>query len=89
MYASVAENLGGKGLLIQTNVAGTIATSNDQFIVLDHHPMDSRTDIAQDQNTMQTLHHRMGTGGGNVPLIMEKKDDLCAGKQSKSRDHTG
>ena len=61
--------------MIQTNVAGTIATSNVQFIVLDHHPMDSRTDIAHDQNTMQTLARNMGAGGGNVPLIMVKKDD--------------
>ena len=40
-------------------------------IILDHHPADSRTDIADDQNTIQTLTSRMGTGGGNVPLIAE------------------
>ena len=40
-------------------------------ILLDHHPADSRTDIAEDQTAIQTLTSRMGTGGGNVPMIME------------------
>ena len=42
-----------------------------KVLILDHHPADSRTDIADDQNTIQTLTSRMGTGGGNVPLIAE------------------
>ena len=54
---------GGKGLLIQTNVSGTLSASNDQFIVLDHHPQDSRTDIAHDQTALQTLARNMGAGG--------------------------
>lgn len=33
-------------------------------IILDHHPADSRTDVAEDQKTVQTLTSRMGTGGG-------------------------
>ena len=66
---------GGKGLLIQTNVSGTLSASNDQFIVLDHHPQDSRTDIAHDQTAIQTLARNMGAGGGNVPLIMVKTND--------------
>lgn len=41
-------------------------------IILDHHPADSRTDIAEDQQTIQTLTSRMGTGGGNVPMILEQ-----------------
>ena len=40
-------------------------------ILLDHHPADSRTDIAEDQTAIQTLTSRMGTGGGNVPMILE------------------
>lgn len=76
-------------MLIQTNVSGTLSASNDQFIVLDHHPNDSRTDIAHDQKTVQTLTSRTGTGGGNVPLIMVKTNDVCVGKQSESRDHKG
>ena len=40
-------------------------------MILDHHPNDSRTDIAEDQQAVQTLTSRMGTGGGNVPMILE------------------
>jgi site-specific DNA-cytosine methylase len=40
-------------------------------IVLENHPSDSRIKYSKD-NVVQTLSSRMGTGGGNVPLIMEK-----------------
>ena len=39
-------------------------------ITLEHHPHDSRIRIAND-DISQTLNNRMGTGGNNVPLIME------------------
>ena len=42
-------------------------------IVIDHHPHDSRIKL-MDGEVCQTLPTRMGTGGGNVPLIMELKD---------------
>lgn len=35
-----------------------------KVLILDHHPNDSRTDIAEDQQAIQTLTSRMGTGGG-------------------------
>lgn len=38
-------------------------------IPLEHHPTDSRIGIEED-NAIQTLTSRMGTGGNNVPLIM-------------------
>lgn len=38
-------------------------------IVLEHHPNDSRLKISED-GVCQTLSTRMGTGGGNVPLVM-------------------
>lgn len=44
-----------------------------EAIIIEHHPNDSRTGIAKDQSTIQTLTSRMGTGGGNVPLIMVEK----------------
>ena len=44
-------------------------------IILDHHPADSRTEIVEDQETMQTLTSRMGTGGGNVPMILVTRND--------------
>lgn len=42
--------------------------------MLEHHPNDSRLKIAED-GICQTLSSRMGTGGGNVPLVMVEYDD--------------
>ena len=38
---------------------------------IENHPADSRVDI-DDSGKVQTLTSRMGTGGGNVPMVMEK-----------------
>ena len=35
----------------------------------EHHPNDSRLKIAED-GICQTLNSRMGTGGGNVPIVL-------------------
>ena len=42
---------------------------NGVVIALEHHPHDCRIKIADD-GTVQTLNARMGTGGGNVPLVL-------------------
>lgn len=42
-----------------------------QFIVIENHPADSRVDICKD-GKVQTLTSRMGTGGGNVPILLEE-----------------
>lgn len=39
-------------------------------MILENHPNDSRVKIKED-NIVQTLSSRMGTGGGNVPMVME------------------
>ena len=44
-------------------------------VALENHPADSRISISED-NTVQTLTSRMGTGGGNVPLVMG--NHVCA-----------
>lgn len=49
-------------------------TKHHEPIILEHHPNDSRIKI-DDSGICQTLSSRMGTGGGNVPLIMEIHDD--------------
>ena len=41
-----------------------------QAMPLEHHPQDSRINI-DESGMVQTLSHRMGTGGNNVPLVME------------------
>lgn len=40
-----------------------------KVLILEHHPNDSRLKISKD-DVCQTLSSRMGTGGGNVPLVM-------------------
>jgi len=46
-------------------------------LALENHPADSRVGISDDGN-VQTLTSRMGTGGGNVPLVMKIRCG-CAG----------
>ena len=42
---------------------------------IENHPADSRVDICE-SGKVQTLASRMGTGGGNVPMIMESHFDV-------------
>ena len=44
-----------------------------KYINLEYHPHDSRIRIA-DNEIVQTLNQRMGTGGGNVPIILVLND---------------
>lgn len=46
-----------------------------KHILLEHHPNDSRVRIVDD-GICQTLSQRMGTGGGNVPLVIEIDADI-------------
>lgn len=46
--------------------------------MIENHPADSRVRIAED-NICQALTGRMGTGGGNVPLV------LCFSKQKRAQ----
>lgn len=41
-------------------------------LILENHPADSRVKISEDGN-VQTLSSRMGTGGGNVPMVLGEK----------------
>lgn len=41
-----------------------------QIVAIENHPADSRVKISDD-GIVQTLSSRMGTGGGNVPMVME------------------
>ena len=43
-------------------------------IALENHPADSRVKISED-GKVQTLTSRCGTGGGNVPLVMDGAED--------------
>ena len=57
-------------------IAPTMATTygmvgNNQPFVVENHPSDSRVKLTDD-GLVQTLTSRCGTGGGNVPLLLEK-----------------
>ena len=51
-------------------------------VVVENHAQDSRVRILED-GKVQTLSGRMGTGGGNVPLCMQKCYGICS-KDSNS-----
>ena len=56
-----------------------------KFIVIENHPQDSRIKINKD-GICQTLATNMGTGGGNVPLVMitdESVQESTKGKEQK------
>lgn len=48
------------------------ASGAGRAVVIENHPQDSRVKINED-GVVQTLSGQMGTGGGNVPLILENK----------------
>ena len=64
---------GGDCMTISEGVTGTLRAQEHghQPIVLEYHPQDSRISIDENQDAIQTLTGKMGTGGNNVPLIME------------------
>lgn len=57
-------------------------------IALDYHPADSRIGIGEPEK-IQTLTSRMGTGGNNVPLVMDSKlpaeDEMLSAQTLKIR----
>lgn len=61
---------GGKGPLIQDNLAGTVACNNDQ-VLFENHPQDGRY---SETNVAPQITAFFGTGGGNVPLKVECGD---------------
>ena len=65
---------GGKGALIQADKSASLRTNNFQYLFqpvysVENHPNDSRVGINED-GMVQALTGRMGTGGGNVPLVL-------------------
>ena len=66
---------GGKGALIAKDLSATLRAGFAQTLFqpvfsVENHPADSRVDI-DESGKVQTLTSRMGTGGGNVPMVME------------------
>ena len=77
----------GKGALIQEDLSATLGVSQDQYLFqpvfsVENHPNDSRVGINED-GKVQALTSRMGTGGGNVPMVMQ-----CYSKSKRAQSAT-
>lgn len=70
--AAFAHQQGGKmpSLPFGEEVSPTLLSSQTMAVLIENHPNDSRVKLSED-NICQTLTSRMGTGGGNVPLVLE------------------
>ena len=66
-HSAKAHGIGYEAEKSPTLRAGVVPAA----MALESHPTDSRIGIADD-DICQTLTSRMGTGGGNVPLLMEE-----------------
>ena len=64
---------GGSIMGVSEDVAGSLRAEEHghQPILLDSHPNDSRVTIRED-GVVQTLSGRMGTEGGNVPMVIDE-----------------
>ena len=69
------ENLSPTLISSQTMAVVISEKSDKNITLLQNHPADSRVTIAED-NVVQTLSASMGTGGGNVPMIIEDRSNI-------------
>lgn len=53
-------------------------------LVIENHPNDSRVKI-RDDGICQALTTRMGTGGGNVPIVLEIDEEIYSNRNSCTR----
>ena len=65
-------------------ITGDVTNSTGAYdcFSIENHPSDSRVDI-DESGKVQTLTSRMGTGGGNVPMVME-----CYSKSKRAQSTT-
>lgn len=64
--------LGGHYWHDATCTLRAVMGDNQLAVAIENHPADSRIKF-DDSGTIQTLTTRMGTGGGNVPLVMNER----------------
>ena len=65
-HSAQARGIGYEEETSPTLRAGTVPAA----VALENHPADSRVKLSED-GKVQTLTSRMGTGGGNVPMVMD------------------
>jgi len=64
------------------------AGDNQAAVVIENHPADSRVKI-DESGVVQTLSGRMGTGGGNVPLVMNERQYAMTASEEVANTLTG
>lgn len=71
----VLNDQGGQQMHVSENSTATLRAEEHghQPVVLENHPNDSRVKISE-SGVVQTLSGRMGTGGGNTPMLMENSE---------------
>ena len=75
------------GMPVEENLQPTMTANGAGAVAyaIENHAMDSRVTM-DDSGIVQTLNARMGTGGGNVPLVLMKRDELCYAVDSHPMD---
>lgn len=63
---------------VESDTMYTLNSTEHHAVCIENHPADSRVKISED-GVVQTLSSRMGTGGGNVPMVMEAIGGEVAG----------
>lgn len=74
----IIDNVGGQAEYAKASeVNGTLRAGAQGLVAyaVENHPADSRVNI-DESGKVQTLTSRMGTGGGNVPMVMEPKEPV-------------
>lgn len=82
----IIDNIGGQSEYgKESPVNGTLRAGAQGAIAyaVENHPNDSRVNI-DESGKCQTLTSRMGTGGGNVPMVMEA---FCKSGRPQSAEH--
>ena len=82
MHTHIIDNIGGQAEYGKESlVNGTLRAGAQGAVayVVENHPADSRVDI-DESGKVQTLTSRMGTGGGNVPMVMQPFCKSARGK---------
>ena len=66
----------------------TLNSTEHHAVCVENHPADSRVQIKED-GVVQTLSSRMGTGGGNVPLLMDTYQKTTGALMASDYDKLG
>lgn len=80
-HSAQARGIGYEEETSPTLRAGTVPAA----LALENHPADSRVKLSED-GKVQTLTSRMGTGGGNVPMVMSRED--ASGESAMFENHS-